>query len=186
MHRSSLCFTRRRLPLLTEIEKKEETTIKWKWISLWLHPSCCRYQHYLLSMQLPPVDWWETPYRVSLLGCLWASSLCTESAKGWAPTAWKKTEEPTDVVAAHHQFGTVCAENPLLVTTRDAAVTPWHLLCRSTCFLEKSGKLYSTAVQESRDALLLHSRAAFSLLMLSCENSVTHGNLKLILYLFPL
>lgn len=46
--------------------------------------------------------------------------------------------------------------------------------------------LYSMPGQESPDALLLHSRAAFSLLMLSCENSVTHGNPKSILYLFLL
>lgn len=32
--------------------------------------------------------------------------------------------------------------------------------------------------QESPDALLLHSHAACSFLMLSCENSVTHGNSK--------
>lgn len=42
--------------------------------------------------------------------------------------------------------------------------------------------LYSIPGQESPDALLLHSRAAFSLFMLSCENSVTHGNPKPILF----
>lgn len=45
---------------------------------------------------------------------------------------------------------------------------------------------FSMPGQESPYALLLHPRAALSLLMLPCENSVTHGKPKLILYLFLL
>jgi len=122
---------------------------------------------------------------------------CSWAVSGLPPLFWhllgvglplsaEGLKDPKDVVATHHHFSTACAEKSPPCNNSEAAVTPWHFLCKSTCFLEKSGTLYSMPDQDSPDALLLHSRAAFSLLILSCETSVTHGNPKSIFYLFLL
>lgn len=169
--RSSFYFTRRRLPLSQLSPGKDfaaKEILNLNSFLLWqvsvLGPFLCSYQLWTDEKHLAEYLSWAISRLPPLFLCLLGAEF---------PLHAEKQRALKNAVATPHHFSTACAEKSILVTT---VMLLWLLgtfLCKSTCFLEKSGMLKSMPSQESPDALLLHSHAAFRFLMLSYENTHT-------------